>query len=562
MPRQTGFYTWRDRWVCAVWDGSMIADRTEQQGWETFTVEPQTDGTVAFKTTHGTHLCAELDGRMTNRQPDTDDDQPGPWERFRYERRGESGVVLETCHGTYLCAEGDDDYRFVHRTPGTLDRSPSLYETLTVSPWWASAYREPVGRIRLNGSGFRDDAGPFLGGTVSYFHGPRTFERDRVRFDADIATLQDAGADAVRIISDLGWPGDREQDGPGRLDRLLATMDALWAAGLRTQLTILGSLFGSRYRPDGSVEWRTHPYRLESQAQRRAYGAQLAEALHGREHQLLFVEVCNEPENGGVGPLSRTDMVELRRDFKDRLPGVLVALGAPGGHLGATTWDDDDYNWYGSRGDLVLPHLDRGGRDMGYGVAHQGIHSAQSRWVWGDNEPIGPRSSVRSESDATKLRLCRAGAWMCRAAFGCYHPYSGIGLGRDSDYPLRHEPGILTAFAARAVLPADLPNWEFHNWHWTTNPVETLEGCWADHPAGNKGTIRTLALTRGGRRVLWPMGIAPLGATLRCRESMALTWYQFEGDRYRDLGGADYRAGATIALPGGVGDVLLIGEAR
>lgn len=558
----TGLQTWLGRWGCAEPDGSVNANRESQAEWETFTVEPQADGTVALRTFWpGRYLCAEPDGRLTSRVPGTEDATPGPWECFRVERLGETAVAFETNHGTYVCAE--PDYRLIHRWPGTTDRFPGVYETFEVAPWWTATsprHRVPAGRVRLNGAGLLDDTGAFLGAVVSYFHGPRTFERDRARFDADVATMQDANADGARVITDLGWPGDREQDGPGRIDRLLATMDALWTAGLRTQVTVLGSLFGSRYLPDGSVEWRTLPYRLDSQEKRRRYADALGAVFKGREHQILLLEICNEPENGGVGPLSRDDQAELQRFIKARLPGVLVALGAPGGEGGATTWNDADYSWYGQHGDLVLPHLDRGGRDMGYGVAHQGIHSAQASFPWGDNEPIGPGSSVRSETDATKLRLCRTGAWMTRAAFGCFHPYSGIGLGRDSDYPIRQEPGILTAFAARAVLPPDLANFAFHNWHWDSNPLETLDGCYADHPDSQRGTIRTLGLTRGRDRVLWLLKIAPRGSAFRPRESMRLTEWRFENDRYISLGERDYPRGEAFEL-GPAEDVLYTGVA-
>jgi hypothetical protein len=454
------------------------------------------------------------------------------------------------------------DYR-IHRANGASHEAALRTVQTEVRRIWGVSIvvvpapttgRRPAGRARLDGRTLVDDAGPFLGGFVSYFHGPRTFAQNRGRFDEDLGTLQTMQADAVRIISDLGWPlingVNKEWDGPAHIEVLIATIDAFFEAGLRTQLTLLGSLFGARIV---AGQWeKTFPYRLDNQPARLRYAEAVCRAVQGREDKLALVEVCNEPENGGVGPLSRDDQVEIQRLLKSRLPRTIVCLGAPGGHLGVTSWDGADYAWYGDHGDLVLPHLDRDRRDIAdghaYGHIHQGIHSAQDRYAWGNNEPIGPRSSGTEESDPTRLRMAATATWMCRGAFYTYHAFSGIGLDGASDYPLAHEPGVAHVFDARAVLPADLPQFTFHNWHWASNPFETLDGCLTDVPGRRRGTIRTLAMTSGPRRVFQIIKVGSDGAAIRPRERMRLTRWEHDGTCYTAREERDYPSGQAFEL--------------
>jgi hypothetical protein len=437
-------------------------------------------------------------------------------------------------------------------------------------------HRVPAGGVRIDNRTFVDQLGPFLGGVISYFHGVRTFAQNLPRFDEDARTMAAAGADGARVISDLGWPVingvNKEWNGPANIEALVAMIDHLFDGyGIRTQLTLLGSLMGATFE-NGRWE-KAWPYRLDNQPARLRYADNVCAALRGREHKLLLIEVCNEPENGAVGPLSRPDQAELQQRMQQRLPTVLVCLGAPGGEHGVTTWDGEDYRWYGEHGAMVLPHLDRGRRDCvengfatsgagaAYGHIHQGIHSAQDAFAWGNNEPIGPRSSNAEESDPTRLRMAATATWMCKGAYHCYHPYSGISLAADSDYPIAREPGILNVFDARRVLPTDLPNFRFHNWHWTSNPFEAIDGCLTDQPGRSRGAIRNLAMTADRRRVIQIIKVGANGASYRMREPLRLTRYEHDGTAYQPRDERDFNAGEILQLPAAE-EYLFIGEAK
>lgn len=530
------------QFVCVEPDGRVVANRDGLGPWEQFTVDilsasiKQSNGmdavTATLKSHHGKYLCAELDGTVVANRDDV-----GPWEQWTLLRTPDGGVALKSHHGKYLCAEGGGGDIVVANREGLgvwemfedhwLDAADPLDH-----PALGRQGRVPAGILRLEGRGYLDDHGPFLGGTASFFHATRTYRQNPAKYLEDALAIRALGADSARIITDLGWPQtglgiDRSQNGPAHLHDLAAVIDHLWSIGVRTHVTLFGSLFGARIRSTGEWE-KLFPYHLDTQRKRLDYAAAVCDLVNAsRTEKIWGVEICNEPENYWVGPLSRDDQAELRAFVKARLPHNLVTLGAPGGQQGATTWGDDDYAWYAQHGDMVLPHLDRGYRDNGFGHIHQGIISAQKPYPWKHNEPIGPRSSVAEERNPDRLRMAATATWVCRGADYCWHTFSGIGLAGDSDYPLAQEPGFPDVFKMRAVLPPDLPNFQFHNWHWSSNPLESLERPPTDADGHqNRGAVRTLACTSGDRRVFQVIGVALRGVRWRPRESMRLTIYQ------------------------------------
>jgi hypothetical protein len=128
-----------------------------------------------------------------------------------------------------------------------------------------------------------------------------------------------------------------------------------------------------------------------------------------------------------------------------------------------------------------------------------------------------------------------------------------------SDTPLSSEPGLPTLTAARALLPADLANFSAHNWHWASNPVETRPGAVAG-TSDRRGTVRTIGLTHGNRRVIHAMGI-PVGAELVARETMRTTLYVGTGAGYEtDRLNWTWHAGESLML-GPMSDALVVGVA-
>jgi hypothetical protein len=282
-----------------------------------------------------------------------------------------------------------------------------------------------------------------------------------------------------------------------------------------------------------------------------------------RRHKLLCIEGCNEPGNGDLYRNYGTpsELVEFTKKVGAGL-GVPWAAGALyGGHDSTTAWWMPDGSIAPEAQTLingcpaVSMHLDRGTGSEGLWrpvrQPWEGKNTASGK-MWWDNEPVGYDSSVTwynmgaatcMDPDHRSLhRVAALASFMAGAAFFCWHTEGGTGY--SSNRPIRGEHGGPEVAAARDVLPLDLPNWDFHNWHWASNPVETLDGCIYDHGMAGRGTLRTIAATSGADVIVYPFCI-PEGATLRARQAMTLNEYQFQDGAYRQVGTRELAAGQT-----------------
>lgn len=109
------------QYLCAEAGGGreIVANRTEQGPWETFSAEPvdQSGGPlssgqrIALRTANGQYLCAEEGG---GRELIANRTAVGPWETFTIVHADLSAgeitsgqtVILRTANGQFLCAEG------------------------------------------------------------------------------------------------------------------------------------------------------------------------------------------------------------------------------------------------------------------------------------------------------------------------------------------------------------------------------------------------------------------------------------------------------------------------
>lgn len=97
------------RYLTAVKDAGHKGDvyeMPEMGNWEIFTLEPQANGKVAFRTYHGTYLRAapqegDQDKAVRSIQLRIED-----WEKFTIEFLP---TALRTAHGTFLCASKGED---------------------------------------------------------------------------------------------------------------------------------------------------------------------------------------------------------------------------------------------------------------------------------------------------------------------------------------------------------------------------------------------------------------------------------------------------------------------
>jgi hypothetical protein len=295
--------------------------------------------------------------------------------------------------------------------------------------------------------------------------------------------------------------------------------------------------------------------------------------LRGREHNLLFIEGCNEPGNGMLWRDygSAQQLVDVTRFIGESL-GVPYAAGALYGGPHSTT------GWHLAEGVLAPEahtlisgcpmasmHLERGLGSEGLwrpirqpweGLGSVRNKSAYAQKAWINNEPIGHDSSVEwfnnkgaqrntplQPDDLTLHRVHTMATFMCGAAVHNWHTEGGTGY--SSDRLIRHEIGADVTMAAMRVLPGDLPGFEFHNWHWGSNPVETLDGCVYDRNMRGRGTLRTIAATNGGRVLIYPYCILE-GATLRARHGMVLDKLVFIDGEYRVVDQLNLSAGQAF----------------
>lgn len=424
-----------------------------------------------------------------------------------------------------------------------------------------------VGKVRISGRGFADDAGPFLGVTATHMDAINLIGRDPHRFEDNIDFLSSMGM-SQRVLGILGWAGDQRLDprAPDYWDRAEAVVVKAYERGVRTQFTVFADLFFVN--------------ELHSQQARREHARRFVERFRDKAHMFLCIEGCNEPGNGDLWSRYGTpeDLLEVTKIVGEGL-GLPWAPGALyGGNDSTTAWwlREGEYSEEAKKliagAPAVSMHLDRGtGAEGLWRPVRQpwDARGTAGSKMWWDNEPVGFDSSVTWFNDEnqrnrtamrpdyrTLARIAAMHSWMCGAALYCWHTEGGTGY--SSERPLRGEPGAAEVMAARAVLPADLPNFDKHNWHWSSNPVETIDGCVYDRGMKGRGTLRTISATAGGRVVIHPIAILE-GATFRARYGMVLDKLEYHDGQYRKTAELDLAAGQTWNQESAF-DVLYVGR--
>ena len=230
----------------------------------------------------------------------------------------------------------------------------------------------------------------------------------------------------------------------------------------------------------------------------------LVGAMAGRAHKVQFYEVGNESwKNGFEGVAGRQEARALAKLLRDLSPN-LVAVTAPGPGDPAVPEADraraECDSWYaGSAANIATYHTDRdiqgtGGRWRPVRQAREGLNLFQIPWL--NNEPIGRHSSVASEDDPLHLAMAAAVTWQCGGLGYVLHSGAGIRLGGSWDVN-RGLPGgfddidstaLDMAGRIRALLPADLPNWQW------ANANRSFAGA---YPFSNAGELQDIT-DRGG----------------------------------------------------------------
>jgi hypothetical protein len=340
----------------------------------------------------------------------------------------------------------------------------------------AGSQGAPGGIVRGQGAAFADDQGSFLPLGATLFWGPWGFKFDRDRLERHLQFLADRGVDYVRVLGQVGMPGQDPNDTWS--DR---PIDPRWAdacpeqgarpARCGTYDQVIAGLTDLAYDRYGlRVEWTAFGGTgfTPTPASRLALVERMLAMSKGREHKIMHFEIANEfYHNGFEGPDGLEELRSLGRHLQGRTP-VLVALSAPrGSDCGVM-----QRMYAGGVGDLVTEHFSRSGDDGGWAAVRspwrlqfcEGLPPLKS-----SNEPAGPFGSVRAEADP--LRLAMSAAMTYLSGVGAYVLHTGPGIrgggradkarGRPADiWAVPDIERILQALAhVRAALPADLASW-------------------------------------------------------------------------------------------------------
>jgi hypothetical protein len=420
--------------------------------------------------------------------------------------------------------------------------------------------------VRVVGSSLRDNQGPFLGLGVSYFQALRRAKYDRARLHSDLKLLAAKGFNYVRILSMVNWDGleiapvsftNRARHAvtawPDYWQQFRDLLDIVAQHGLRSEVTIFADA----------------QYVMPAKTARRAHLDGILGSIGGREHQILHLEVANEAwQNGFPGAQGVADLREFTQYLADRTR-VPVAI----------TSNDDTSEagvmalYVGGAADLATVHLSRdlgtfeGGwlpvRDS-YRVANlPGVPPVSS------NEPIGPGSSVASESDPIKLCAAAIFAYLANLPAYVYHTRAGVyGYAKccppaGGEERFEDTAGINAYQFIRQILPADVAGWVRNDGLESSAPFTVFcngqaNRYWPEVTNPTNGCVRNIGCAKGSEFVSFPMGILAGGVTLEARRTV-----RFE--LFHPLTGAamsnvTLNAGGEVTLPPGPGAWLLKGH--
>ena len=376
-----------------------------------------------------------------------------------------------------------------------------------------------AGPVRLEGSALVDDGGSFVALGATMFWAAWAYKNDRPRLERDLAFLADHGFDYIRALGVVGdyteadyWDG-REIDWHWEdYDAVIAGLtDLAWDTyGLRVEWTLIGD--GQENIPD--------------EGDRYAHADRFLAMETGREDAIMHFEIANEAwQNGFDGDAGLAQLLALTAHMRERTDRI-VAASAPVGQ-GCDAWLA---MYAGDVADLATLHFDR---DLS--TVEGGFRPVRLPWevqhcpgmpVASNNEPIGPGSSVNTESDPTRLAAAAVSTWISGLPFHVFHSGSGV----RGDTAIADEPAA-TAFASLdAIVPPDLSAWERHDALSASAPfvvhVEHPGGTdadryWPDVADATSGVVRAPSAISGDRFVTLLIGIRD-HAVLEPRRAVAL----------------------------------------
>jgi hypothetical protein len=420
--------------------------------------------------------------------------------------------------------------------------------------------------VRLAGKSLSDNNGAFLGLGASYFQALRRAKFDRERLSSDLALLAEKGFNYVRILSMVSWDGleiapvsftnsagHPVEGWPDYWQQFRDLLDLVAQYGLRTEVTVFADA----------------QYIMPGKSARLAHLDGILANIAGREHKILHLEVANEAwQNGFPGAQGVADLREFTQYLADRT-SVPVAI----------TSNDDSSDagiaalYGGSAADLATVHFSRDTRTI-----EGGWLSVRDCYRAGNlpgvppvssNEPIGPGSSVSSESDPIKLCAAAVFAYIANLPAYVYHSRAGVygyvNCCPPSGGEVRFEntSGINAYQHLRQLLPPDLASWVRNDGLESSAPFTVFcngqaNRYWPDVSSPTNGCDRNIGSIKGRQFVCFPMGILGGGVPLQARRPVR--FQVFNPLTGEDVENLTLNIASQVTLPQGPGAWILKGS--
>lgn len=341
------------------------------------------------------------------------------------------------------------------------------------------------GIVHTNGRQIADDDGNFypLGATVMWaLHGWK-FERDRLKQNLDY--LKTHHWDYIRILGEVGWPGNEiDPAWPDYSQNLAELIDYAYdKCGLRVEITIIGG---------------GHEDQATSLTQKI-----IDVVKDGRQHKIMNFEVANESYGRRI---SLEDMQKIGRTLRQAFPNNLVAISSAEGAQGYRNTGDffADFKEVFMKpefANLGTVHMDRGQGDGGWREVRQPWDYKDLPFPMSHNEPIGPRSSVAEEVDPIRLAMLRATGLINGVPAFVLHNGSGVAgqvdPGHNRPANLWEVPNIDAIMDAVRGVDKVVPSGAgtLHHWNnaWAGNPwvADSFWSDGADHGVNRNYTAAT-----------------------------------------------------------------------
>lgn len=366
---------------------------------------------------------------------------------------------------------------------------------LTAQVQVAVASRARPGKVRLDGWQAVDDDGPFnavgftLMSALRLYRNPAT----RAQLDKDLDEAAAAGYHFARILGEVGWDDGKEIDPnwPDYDQTLVGYIRHAYSKGIRTELCIFGGSTWSSHRPN-----------------RAPFVDRVTRLVAPQQEAIFAMQVQNEP---GASREQYDDPAETAghaRRIAAAMPGTIVMMGAP----------FDKNEEFARYGFPLSPHLDRGTLGTLWRPVRQPWDYSEFGKPWMNDEPVGPGSSIYSETDCTRQKALHMMTFIGKGFATVFHSSPGVGYRLRPGFTspqVSDAPCFRDIPAAVRLMPLQMPQYTRKNGHWRDSPFENLDAFDLPGDSG-RGINRAYSGIRGDDFATLTLN-QPVGVRFRCR---------------------------------------------